>query len=95
VLEKVNPALVILDVSLVRNILYSPRLKKHVHKLIASLHERGLAVVTPQIEDVDVLPMLWSMGADYAQGYCLQPPSTSMNYEFMHEEEITLPSDRH
>jgi EAL domain-containing protein (putative c-di-GMP-specific phosphodiesterase class I) len=37
-----------------------------------------------------VLPVLWDIGVDYAQGYCLQAPSDAMNYEFVEDEEITL-----
>jgi multidomain signaling protein FimX len=51
-----------------------------------------LLVVAPQVEDMDVLPVLWQTGADYVQGYCLQRPSDAMNYEFVQVEEITLPA---
>jgi EAL domain-containing protein (putative c-di-GMP-specific phosphodiesterase class I) len=91
-LERLAPILVKLDETLVRDIIYSPQQRANVSNQIGKLHERGLLVVAPQVEDMDVLPVLWQTGADYVQGYCLQRPSDAMNYEFVHVEEITLPA---
>jgi multidomain signaling protein FimX len=92
VLDRLAPTLVKLDETLVRDIIYSAQQRESVRTTIAKLHERGLLVVAPQVEDMDVLPVLWQTGADYVQGYCLQRPSDAMNYEFVHVEEITLPA---
>ncbi len=92
VLDPLAPALVKLDETLVRDIIYSPQQRENVRNQIGRLHERGLLVVAPQVEDMDVLPVLWQTGADYVQGYCLQRPSDAMNYEFVQVEEITLPA---
>jgi EAL domain-containing protein (putative c-di-GMP-specific phosphodiesterase class I) len=92
VLDRLAPTLVKLDETLVRDIIYSPQQRENVRTQIGKLHERGLLVVAPQVEDMDVLPVLWQTGADYVQGYCLQRPSDAMNYEFVHVEEITLPA---
>lgn len=92
VLDRLAPTLVKLDETLVRDIIYSPQQREAVRNQIGKLHERGLLVVAPQVEDMDVLPVLWQTGADYVQGYCLQRPSDAMNYEFVHVEEITLPA---
>jgi EAL domain-containing protein (putative c-di-GMP-specific phosphodiesterase class I) len=90
VLDELTPTLVKLDETLVRDIIYSPQQIESVRIQIGRLHERGLLVIAPQVEDMDVLPVLWQTGADYVQGYCLQRPSDEMNYEFVHVEEITL-----
>lgn len=92
VLDTLRPVLVKLDETLVRDIIYSPQQRESVRNQIGKLHDRGLLVVAPQVEDMDVLPVLWQTGADYVQGYCLQRPSDEMNYEFVHVEEITLPA---
>lgn len=92
VLDRLTPTLVKLDESLVRDVIYSPQQRENVRSQIGKLHERGLLVVAPQVEDMDVLPVLWQTGADYVQGYCLQRPSDAMNYEFVQVEEITLPA---
>lgn len=90
VLAELQPVLVKLDETLVRDIIYSPQQIQNVQDTIRQLHDRGLLVIAPQVEDMDVLPVLWQTGADYVQGYCLQRPSDEMNYEFVHVEEITL-----
>ncbi len=92
VFDRLAPTLVKLDETLVRDIIYSPPQRENVRAQIGKLHELGLLVVAPQVEDMDVLPVLWQTGADYVQGYCLQRPSDAMNYEFVHVEEITLPA---
>lgn len=92
IIDALAPTLVKLDETLVRDIIYSPQQRKTVRNQIRKLHEQGLLVVAPQVEDMDVLPVLWQTGADYVQGYCLQRPSDAMNYEFVHVEEITLPA---
>jgi EAL domain-containing protein (putative c-di-GMP-specific phosphodiesterase class I) len=53
-----------------------------------------LLVVAPQVEALATLPVLWDLGIDYVQGYCLQAPSQEMNYNFLVEEEITLSAGR-
>lgn len=91
-LGTLRPTFVKLDETVVRDLLYSSRQKQNVQYLIRTLHARGLQVVVPQVEDMDILPILWDAGADFAQGYCLQRPSQEMNYGFVQVEEITLPA---
>lgn len=94
-LDRITPALVTLDETLVRDLAYSAHQKANVQSLVRNLHARGIRVVTPRIEDMAVLPVLWEIGVDYAQGYCLQAPSQHMNYEFAQEQEITLSAPPH
>jgi EAL domain-containing protein (putative c-di-GMP-specific phosphodiesterase class I) len=90
ILGRVRPGFVTLDESVVRDIVYSNQQKLSVQQLITSLHANGTLVGAPQVEDMDVLPVLWGVGADFVQGYCLQAPTKDMNYAFVQEEEITL-----
>jgi diguanylate cyclase (GGDEF)-like protein len=90
ILDALQPAFVKLDETLVRDIIYSAQQRQAIQDQIRQLHARRLLVIAPQVEDMDVLPVLWQAGADYVQGYCLQRPSDEMNYEFVHVEEITL-----
>jgi len=91
-LDALRPAFVKFDETVVRDLIYSSQQKQNVQRLIHQLHTRKLQVVVPQVEDMDVLPILWQAGADFAQGYCLQRPSQEMNYEFVQVEEIILPA---
>lgn len=90
VLDTVRPTFIKLEETLVRDLIYSSQEKHRVQRLIHRLHEYGLLVVVPQVEDIDWLPMLWDNGVDFVQGHCLQAPSHEMNYEFVQIEEITL-----
>ena len=90
ILGRVRPGFVTLDESVVRDIVYSNQQKLSVQQLITALHANGTLVGAPQVEDMDVLPVLWGVGADFVQGYCLQAPTKDMNYAFVQEEEITL-----
>lgn len=89
-LDRLKPTMVTLDETIVRDLIYSSHQKANVQSLVKTLHARGVHVVTPRVEDMAVLPVLWEIGVDYAQGYCLQAPSHEMNYEFVQDEEITL-----
>lgn len=89
-LDVLSPEFVTLDETVVRDLIYSTQQKANVHALVKALHARNLQVVTPRVEDMAVLPVLWEIGVDYVQGYCLQAPSNEMNYEFVQDEEITL-----
>ena len=95
IFSSVKPSFVKLDESVVRDIVYSTQQKLNVQSLIESLHARGMLVAAPQVEDMDVLPILWGVGADFVQGYCLQAPTRDMNYAFVQEEEITLSAPQH
>jgi multidomain signaling protein FimX len=90
IFKYVLPNVVSLDESVVRDLIYSPTQKHHVKTLIDALHERSIKVAASQVEQLDALPVLWSIGADFVQGYCLQAPAKEMNYPFVQEEEITI-----
>ncbi len=40
------------------------------------------ATIISGIEDIRILPLLWSCGANYLQGFFLQPPHEEMSYDF-------------
>ena len=89
-LDIIKPKHVKLDKAVIRDIIYSQEQKNNARELIEALHQKGLRVVAPQIEDMSLLPLLWEINVDFVQGFCLQAPSQEMNYEFNQEEEITL-----
>ena len=89
-LRAIRPSCVILDESLLRDLSYSKQQQRNVQNLVDDLHRQGYLAGAPRVEDMDLLPMLWDIGVDVVQGYCLQAPSQDMNYEFTQEQEITL-----
>ncbi|QLC73557.1 GGDEF domain-containing response regulator [Pseudomonas sp. LPB0260] len=55
--------------------------------LLASLHAQAKLTIVPFVESASVLATLWQAGVNYIQGYYLQAPSQSMNYDFSSDDE--------
>lgn len=55
--------------------------------LLAELHQQGKLSIVPFIESATMLAAIWQAGANYIQGYYLQAPSQSMDYDFSSDEE--------
>ena len=57
--------------------------------LIKTLHMQGKLIIMPMVEDPRILPALWQCGVNYIQGYYLQAPRETLDYDFAgHCEEI-------
>lgn len=50
--------------------------------VVSELHNRGLQVLAPMVEDHFQLAPLWRAKIDMVQGNCLHPPTQTMDYEF-------------
>lgn len=81
-----------LDKCLLENIDTDVSQRDHLNTTVSSLHARGLLVVAPMIDSIDLLPYLWQANINLVQGNCLQEPSASMDFRFVQDEEITLHS---
>ena len=81
-----------LDKSLLDNIGTDPAQREKLKTIVDSLHARGLLVIAPMIDHIDVLPLLWDADVNFVQGNCLQEPSDKMDFSFVQDEEITLDS---
>ncbi|CAD5106533.1 GGDEF/EAL domain-containing response regulator [Zestomonas carbonaria] len=55
--------------------------------LLASLHAQAKLTIVPFVESASVLATLWQAGVNYIQGYYLQGPSQSMDYDFSAGDE--------
>lgn len=55
--------------------------------LLASLHAQAKLTIVPFVESASVLATLWQAGVNYIQGYYLQGPSQSMDYDFSSGDE--------
>lgn len=94
-LDDIKPVYVKLDKSLVSDITYNPYQQNELKSLFSDLHSRNYKVAVPHVEDFSILPTLWRLGADFIQGYCLERPRKTMNYEFIQNHELTLSSQTH
>lgn len=50
--------------------------------MINTLQNQGKLSIVPMIENASTLAQLWQTGVNYIQGYFLQAPSDSMNFDF-------------
>jgi len=50
--------------------------------LVDGLHERGIQVIAPRVEDANAAAMLWASGTDYIQGNFVQPAESGLSFEF-------------
>jgi diguanylate cyclase (GGDEF)-like protein/PAS domain S-box-containing protein len=55
--------------------------------LLSSLHAQAKLTIVPFVESASVLATLWQAGVNYIQGYYLQGPSQSMDYDFAAGDE--------
>lgn len=73
-----------LDTSFVQNLSKDKIRQQQLGELAHLLATLGVTVIATGIEDAATLPVLWSCGIDYAQGFFLQRPHTEMSYDFGH-----------
>lgn len=90
VLKEIKPAIVRLDPTLYKDILYSKQQLNDVRKLISAIHHQQIQVAVTGIEDLELLPELCTLGVDLVQDYCLQAPTERLKYNFPKEEKIML-----
>jgi PAS domain S-box-containing protein len=53
---------------------------------ITAAKEAGIRVIVPFVEDAAIIPLLWRLGVDYIQGYYIQSPGDTMDYDFSSPE---------
>jgi multidomain signaling protein FimX len=51
-------------------------------ELVSQLHQQDKITIVPFVENASVLSKLWQSGVHYIQGYYLQGPTESMNFDF-------------
>lgn len=81
-----------LDRSLLSGIDTDIAQRERLNSVVNSLHARGLLVVAPMIDSIDMLPLLWQANINFVQGNCLQEPSANLDFSFVQDEELTLDS---
>lgn len=81
-----------LDRSLLHDIDKDPSQREKLNSAVNTLHARGLLVVAPMIDSIDLLPLLWQANVNFVQGNCLQEPSANLDFSFVQDEELTLDS---
>jgi len=60
--------------------------KESLKELVAAAHAQGKLTIIPYVESAAVLATLWQIGVNYIQGYYLQEPKESMDYDFSSDD---------
>jgi EAL domain-containing protein (putative c-di-GMP-specific phosphodiesterase class I) len=79
-LDALTPDFVKLDVDLLQR--NDANANEDLRLLVDGLHERGVHVIAPCIEDASAVATLWSSGADYIQGNFVQAADRGFAFEF-------------
>jgi len=87
-LSLVPASYVKLDTSLLRKIDVNQSNLENLNSLIRELHERGIKVIAPMLEQPLDLPLLWKSNVDFLQGNCLHAPSGCRDYEFLRTRSV-------
>lgn len=51
-------------------------------EMLTQLHEDGRKTIVPMVENVSCMNALWQAGAQHIQGYYVQAPQASINFDF-------------
>ncbi|MCB1918698.1 MAG: GGDEF domain-containing protein, partial [Candidatus Competibacteraceae bacterium] len=71
-----------LDARFTDDLLNNKTRQEELTQLARTMGALGMTTIVTGIEDAMALPVLWSSGIDYVQGFFLQRPHTDMSYDF-------------
>jgi diguanylate cyclase (GGDEF)-like protein/PAS domain S-box-containing protein len=57
-----------------------------LNEMLGEIHSRAKLSIVPMVETASMLATLWQAGVNYIQGFYLQAPTQSMNYDFSSDE---------
>ncbi|EGG98165.1 hypothetical protein imdm_466 [gamma proteobacterium IMCC2047] len=86
-LKQLPASYVKIDPSFIADLSKDDNSKEDLKTLVSSLHTQGKLTIAPMVDNASLLPVLWQAGINYIQGYYIQQPSTSMDYDFSTEDE--------
>ena len=68
--------------------LESKEAQAELQHMLEALHEQKKITIIPSVENALAMASLWQTGAHFLQGYGVQAPNSSMNFNFSDEQEI-------
>lgn len=80
-MERIAVDVIKLHHSVISDIDTNEDIRQHLVELSRVSHERRIRTVATKIEKPEVLSILWNIGINYIQGFALQEPSATINYE--------------
>ena len=89
-LSMLKPDGVHLDALLVRDLPFSHQQQETLGKLIPALHHHHVSVTVANLEDADLLPLVFELGADLVHGNCLGPRLNQPRFAFPREQVLQM-----
>lgn len=74
-----------IDRGLIQRIKSDPTIQTKVKQLVTTAHDSSQKAIAEFVQDARTLSRLWSCDMDYIQGYFLQRPDGTMDYDFTEE----------
>lgn len=71
-----------LDMRFTDNLAKDSSKQERLKELVSNLEALGVATIVCGVEDVQTMPIVWSLGVDLIQGFFLQRPYREMSYDF-------------
>jgi len=81
-----------LDVALLDNLGRDETIEEQLAMMTRRLHESGIRVIAAMVEDMEVVPLLWSAQVNFVQGYCWQEPARELSFRFAQARVLQLDS---
>ena len=81
-LDEVDANYIKIDGSFTQDIQANDEGVQALNNLVSELHQREKITIVPFVESASLLSKLWQSGVHYIQGYYLQAPAASMDYDF-------------
>ncbi|MDT8281613.1 MAG: GGDEF domain-containing protein, partial [Gammaproteobacteria bacterium] len=81
-LEHIHADYVRIESSFMENLADNPQNQESIKNLAEQAAELGKLTIAQQVPDATSLSLLWGMGVNFIQGYFLQEPLPTMNYDF-------------
>ena len=75
-----------IDGSLISSLANDEQNQETVQSIIQTAHSMGKLTIAEFVQDANSLALLWQFGVNYIQGYFLQEPSTTLDYDFSSED---------
>lgn len=82
ILEDVHFDYLKIDGSLVNHIVHDRRNQLTITKIVDRCKQLGIQVIAVSVQDATAVSHLWQSGVTQIQGYYVQPPQSSLEYDF-------------
>jgi len=82
ILDEISANYIKIDGSFTQDLENNEEGVQSLNDLVSELHQREKVTIVPFVESASLLSKLWQSGVHYIQGYYLQAPTASMDYDF-------------